>query len=566
MEEFYAMLGITKDSTIEEIDAAFDAYKARLKARYDAGELNDNEFLAEFQKAMDAYTTVRTYRKSLDDEAAEIERENNGEVVESGKGKKTVRNLIIFGAVAAILATGYVHTKNYGWRLGHQAGYDEGVNRNSKGAVITSADPEVEAQRELTDEQLLLAQATVEPKKETPVATVKPEEKKAEATAKPEKKKAEATAKPEEKKAEATAAPTSTPEKVTPSELLFGEEEPKVTEVPVQPTAAPTVAPTAAHTAEPTAEPVVEFVAAPDYGDVQNEQLVLERATVWAQRAYAAGITNPATELPYTPEDIVRLVQFAHGVYVPETKEEIDLLYEELLNFLISPINSEGYLFHIAYANGADELLTMVPQDMVHIGFADVMAKYGNNGVYPLVQWLDQKMVAIFSTTDRTVIDGIIKEVGQVMADIMKGNGCTIEVDGQTYHFTSEQILAHPASAAVVSVVPQIIFANHDERREGSKVVEHGTETWEVYNFLNANGVDADGKPIYEPDVVTLDEIQYWINTTCVNGEALEAYQAIDPVLNYNGYTFSQIIQMNIEGLALNNYEINHGHGLKKTN
>ncbi len=107
MEEFYAMLGITKDSTIEEIDAAFDAYKARLKARYDAGELNDNEFLAEFQKAMDAYTTVRTYRKSLDDEAAEIERENNGEVVESGKGKKTVRNLIIFGAVAAILATGY---------------------------------------------------------------------------------------------------------------------------------------------------------------------------------------------------------------------------------------------------------------------------------------------------------------------------------------------------------------------------------------------------------------------------------------------------------------------------
>ena len=86
MKEFYEMFGISEESTVEEIEVAYSAYKEGLKAKYDAGELTDSEYLEEFQKAYDAYIGVKTYRVSRDEEAARIEAENRGEACRRESG------------------------------------------------------------------------------------------------------------------------------------------------------------------------------------------------------------------------------------------------------------------------------------------------------------------------------------------------------------------------------------------------------------------------------------------------------------------------------------------------
>ena len=144
-------------------------------------------------------------------------------------------------------------------------------------------------------------------------------------------------------------------------------------------------------------------------------------------------------------------------------------------------------------------------------------------------------------------IKRIYSEVGQVMADLMKGNGCTITVtiDGKenTYTFTSEQVLANHASAMLLTVDAQLIFANHYEiRDENNKVIDSAPEQWEVYNKFNGT----------DPDIVSLDEIQAWINNGC------DYEWEIDSVL-INGQTFGQRIQGDLEGMAQNNYAMTHG-------
>ena len=293
---------------------------------------------------------------------------------------------------------------------------------------------------------------------------------------------------------------------------------------------------------EETPEPI-------NYGDINDDALVTERATTLVNQLNDMGIVNPSTVTAYTVEEIKTLILYINGVYTPTTLEEIDVLHLNLLNLLISPLNVDPYLYHVVYASGNDDFKDMVnPEAIKPIDFGSALAEYGTNGVYPLTEWIQQKREDIFKATDRETINSIYVEVGQVMADIMKGNGCTIKVDDVEYTYTSEQILANHASAMLLTTEAQLIFANHYEVRDiNDNVIDSVQTTWEVYNKFNGD----------EPDHVTLDEIQAWINNGC------DYEWGIDDVL-INGQTFGQRIQGDLEGMAQNNYAMSAGKTLSK--
>lgn len=295
--------------------------------------------------------------------------------------------------------------------------------------------------------------------------------------------------------------------------------------------------------------------AAVQYGSIKDSALVQERATALVNELKAMNIVNPTSGSLYTVDEITTLILYANGVYTPETMEEIDVLHLNLLNLLISPLNTDEYLYHVVYATGNDDFKDMAVEAATNvkpINFASAFAEYEQNGVYPLTQWMQQKREQIYSTTDREEINKIYVEVGQVMADIMKGNGCTITIyeDKQeyTYTFTSEQILANHASAMLLTIDAQLIFANHYEvRDENDKVIASTQTSWEVYNKFLGD----------EPDHVSLDEIQAWINNGC------DYEWGIEDVL-IDGQTFGQRIQGDMEGMALNNYSMNSNQTLTK--
>lgn len=293
---------------------------------------------------------------------------------------------------------------------------------------------------------------------------------------------------------------------------------------------------------EETPEPI-------NYGDINDDALVTERATTLVNQLNDMGIVNPSTGTAYTVEEIKTLILYINGVYTPTILEEIDVLHLNLLNLLISPLNVDPYLYHVVYASGNDDFKDMVnPEAIKPIDFGSALAEYGTNGVYPLTEWIQQKREDIFKATDRETINSIYVEVGQVMADIMKGNGCTIKVDDVEYTYTSEQILANHASAMLLTTEAQLIFANHYEVRDiNDNVIDSVQTTWEVYNKFNGD----------EPDHVTLDEIQAWINNGC------DYEWGIDDVL-INGQTFGQRIQGDLEGMAQNNYAMSAGKTLSK--
>lgn len=295
-----------------------------------------------------------------------------------------------------------------------------------------------------------------------------------------------------------------------------------------------------------------------DLGDVENDTLVRARAQELVDQMNAAGIVNPTTTVPYSVDEVFKLIKYANGVYTPATVEEIDILHLDLLNLMISQLNTDAYLYHVVFANGNNDFNNLLDPNVKNVGFAEAFAEYGNNGVYPLIQWIQQKRFDMYSSTDREEINRIYREVGQVMADIMKGNGCTIVLksgkeakEGITYTFTSEQVLANHSSALILTTEAQLIFANHYQiRNENNEIIDEVSRTWEVYNKLNSDGVDANGQPIINPDIVSYEEINAWINNGC------DYDWQIEDVL-IGGQTFGQRIQSDMEGMALNNYKAN---------
>lgn len=286
------------------------------------------------------------------------------------------------------------------------------------------------------------------------------------------------------------------------------------------------------------------------YADINDEAVVQERANTLVKELKALNIVNPSTGSLYSADEVVTLIKYANGVYVPETMEEIDVLHLNLLNLLTSPLNTDEYLYHVVYASGNDEFKDIASEAVKNIkpiNFGTAFTEYEENGVYPLTVWMQQKREEIYSTTNREKINKIFIEVGQVMADLMKGNGCTITIDKDnqecTYTYTREQILANHASAMLLTIDAELILANHYEIRDDEDVVIDSVKTvWQVYNKFNGD----------EPDQVSLEEIQVWINNGC------DYEWGIDEIL-MDGQTFGQRIQGDMEGIALNNFTMKQG-------
>ena len=288
---------------------------------------------------------------------------------------------------------------------------------------------------------------------------------------------------------------------------------------------------------------------ASNFGEIYDDAYVLGLATKLVEELKEAGIINYITNQEYTVEEIFTLIKYSWGVYTPKSMEEIDVLHLNLLQLLISPINVPDYLTHILYAVGEDSVKGALNPNVKHVGFLEAFGNYKDNGAYPLALWFQTKRIEMFSATDRETINTIYREVGQAMADLMKGNGAHITVNGKEYTITSEQALANHAIALIITTEFQMVMANHYEYRPEKGEVQKVSQEWEVYNYLNVSGVDEDGKPIYVPDIVTYDEMNAWVNNGC------DYEWAIEDVL-VDGQTFGQRIQNDMEAMALNNYHM----------
>ena len=515
MKKFYEILGLNEDATLEEVNDAFTRISAELYHARKDGKISRAEYVERYDAAELAHDSIIEAAKKKAAEAAmmaDIEKavqKKADELVEEGKKEQATGAVVTKGVpvdfddqekgkdTSVVIKDTGAQKSGKGWKIA------TGVLAVALAAVVAlSAFKSCGNQNKNTGAYLTGRPAITDTITDTPDRTV-------------------------------------TDQTETQTQTTTGTQE---TETPAQ-------------REEVQDYSGTEYVV--DLGDVENDTLVRARATELVDQMNAAGIVNPATNVAYTVDEIFTLIKYSNGVYTPSSLEEIDVLHLEILNLFISPLNTDDYLYHVVFASGNDDFNSLLNSNPNHVGFAEAFTAYGQNGVYPLVQWMQQKRFQIYSSTNREEINAIYREVGQVMADLMKGNGCTItlttgkEKEGITYTFTSEQVLANHSSALLITTEAQLIFANHYEiRNELNEVVDEVPQTWEVYNKFNSDGVDEFGNPIINPDIVTYDEINAWINNGC------DYEWGIESVL-IGGQTFGQRIQSDMEGMAQNNYYMN---------
>ena len=508
MKEYYEILGLDEDATLEEVNDAYTRLRFLLFKEREAEKINrkvyaeklnqltqarDNIILAAEEKAAEAARAVEVDKslkdvdiEDIDDELEEPEEEVHETEAKSGNGFKVATGVLAVALAATLAIVGLRGcTKDYS---------KTGADLTSSKAAVT----ETIGDKPEDDETIIVEDTTTEARSIKDVL--------------------------EDQTVETTAEADEEVQEDYENE---------------------------------------QYVV--DLGNVLDDTLVRARAQELVDQMNAAGIVNPETTVPYTVDQIFALIKYANGVYTPQTMEEIDVLHLNLLNLMISPLNTDPYLYHVVFASGNDDFNSLLDSNPATATFGEAFAAYGENGVYPLVQWFEQKRMEIYSSTDREEVNRIYREVGQVMADLMKGNGCTITLydgkeakEGIEYHFTSEQVLAHHSSAMIITTEFQLIMANHYEIRDvNDQVIDEVSQTWEVYNKLNSDGVDENGQPIINPDIVTYDEMNAWVNNGC------DYEWAIDSVL-IDGQTFGQRIQGDMEGMAQNNYAMQHGGSLSK--
>ena len=504
MKEYYEILGLNEDATLEDVNNAYEKLKEELYELRNSGKISRAEFRERYDKLTIAHDSIIANAKNIAAEKAlvtEVKKESKKE-----EEKKKIEEQT--GAIVAVPVVNKTNTVNTDEKIKvtNKTKVEEktGAKKSGRGwkiaAGILALLVLIGAVKGCHDSKLRQSTGAEVNGRPAVVETMNP--------------------------GQSTGETQGTPETST--------ETPGSTE-----------ADTKANDDYADREVVV------DLGDITDDTLVMARAQEMADELKKAGIVNPRTTVPWDAEYIFQLIQYANGVYVPETMEEIDILHLDLLNLVMAPLELEYYGNHIGYVNGADFLLpTLDPlnPNPGEFSFGTAFAEYGQNGVYPLVQWLQQKRYEIYRATDKETIIAIYNEVGQVMADLMKGDGCTITLydgkdakEGITYHFTSEQVLANHSSALLVTSEAQMILANKWQRTLEDGTVEAAPSYWEV----SKKSMPEDWR-----DKVSLDEIIIWINNGCEE-------QLIDEKFP-GGQTFGQRIQGDMEGMAQNNYAMQH--------
>ncbi len=282
-------------------------------------------------------------------------------------------------------------------------------------------------------------------------------------------------------------APSATPGAATPGAVSGGD----------APTATPGVAtPGAAQpTGTPAAQPEIK-----NYGDIKDESLVNERATILVDEMNAANMLNMTTGLPYTVEEIQTLILYVNGEYVPATEEEASDLYTEYLNFICAAINIDDTLIQSAYLGGEESFKGTVEGFIANPHKPDIVTAftYGDSYAAPYLYWLQNKYYEMRYTTDREQATKIFNEVFQSYADVMKGDGFVL--DGVTYNETNMLGLDKVAVSNMY-----IYFGLNAE-------IFRTTNTQDNYNVTN-HLISAN--PEEQVDTVSYDEIGAWLNGAC---------------------------------------------------
>ena len=170
-----------------------------------------------------------------------------------------------------------------------------------------------------------------------------------------------------------------------------------------------------------------------NYGDITDEELLNERVNSLLEELNAAGLYNMYTNAPYTFDELKDLILFMNGAYVPNDELDAYTMVDRFLELVLAPTNSEPLLYAVNYQGGEDSFKDIVSTNangMTRVNFVDNIL-FGNSTAKPYLKWLEDSYYQMLCTTDRETCKAIFESVIQSLADMLYGNGFTL--DGYTY-------------------------------------------------------------------------------------------------------------------------------------
>lgn len=169
-----------------------------------------------------------------------------------------------------------------------------------------------------------------------------------------------------------------------------------------------------------------------NYGDIADEELLNERVNNLLNELNAAGLYNMYTNAPYTFDELKDLILFMNGAYVPKDELDAYTMVDRFLDLVLAPTNSDPLIYAVNYQGGEDSFKDIVSTNanMTRVNFVDNIL-FGNSTAKPYLKWLEDSYYQMLCTTDRETCKTIFESVIQSLADMIYGNGFTL--DGYTY-------------------------------------------------------------------------------------------------------------------------------------
>lgn len=240
------------------------------------------------------------------------------------------------------------------------------------------------------------------------------------------------------------------------------------------------------------------------YGDISDLTEVNKRASSLATELENAGVINITTGMPYSADEIVNLILYVNGSYVPENEQDVYDMYTEWLNFITGPLNTEAFIYQVNYQAGESSFKDIIDQNAQNPKTFDIARTFtfGQGNGYEYVEWLQQQYFAILNTTNEQEYNRIYNEVWQSFADIMKGNGYKFYIDKSEAVITEQELL-QKGNIGIANQVSYWLF-NFEPYRN--------THTQESYSVVNKY-ISADSND--NVDTVSIDEMFEYINAVC---------------------------------------------------
>ena len=187
-----------------------------------------------------------------------------------------------------------------------------------------------------------------------------------------------------------------------------------------------------------TADQKATKVEIKNFGDATDDAVVTEKATKVADYYNQVGILNLRTGNAYTVEEIKDIILFMNAAYMPEDEADAFTIVDRFLDFVCGPLSSTQTLDMINYMANSDVVTKeMVEEDlstMPDFDWVDSLLM-GDSYCYPYLQWFGDNYNKVMRTTDREEFIKIYNSLTQSLADIMYGDGYTI--DEVTYNINN---------------------------------------------------------------------------------------------------------------------------------